>query len=305
MIYTRVLLLCVALFIAWFDGLSQSYKPMLEGYKQWSIMSCNGPHCFIDSYWLGGDTILRNKEYRLLDGYHFGNTVALREDKTTRKVYSQLIGISPILEPEELLYDFSLSVGDSLFINNPQSPVQQNPGFYSLDSVAPISYLGQVRNTYYLSSNSDTNKAVWVEGIGSLTIINVLSQMPDHNTLAATTCVNLNGKLIYRFKPNDREDSCANFYVEPSVGIEHYENKKENINLYPNPISRFMTIESDYSVHRIEIYNSVGELMLKKDLLKNPLRKVLMDLAVLEEGIYHIRIFDDNQISNNKIVMQN
>ncbi|MGB0390195.1 MAG: T9SS type A sorting domain-containing protein [Salibacteraceae bacterium] len=284
------------------SGFSQKYVPLLDGFKEWTIISCNGPQCLIDYYWLANDTTLRNQPYRLLDGYHFGNTVALREDTASRKVYSQTLGIGAILSPEKLLYDFSLQVGDSIDIHNPQAPVAPNPGYFTVDSIKAVNYLGTNRKTFYLSSNTDTNHAVWIEGIGSLSLINVLSRYPDHNKLTATTCVHFNGDLIYRFTPTDAEDSCKSKYIEPAMNLEKVTQSDNSINIYPNPTNGVLNFESTNNIEKIEVYNTIGGLVYK-NFYKNK-NRVLVDLESLHNNMYLIKLYSQNEVSTHRIIKQ-
>ena len=88
---------------------SQEYKPLLDYYNEWHLRYCF-VDCSTDIYYTNGDTLVDNKSYKILDGYHYiSRTFLLREEVAEQKVYLRLV--PPGGDSEYLLYDFSLKVG--------------------------------------------------------------------------------------------------------------------------------------------------------------------------------------------------
>ena len=193
---------------------------MLDHESEWQLTVCNNG-CITDVYFTDGDTTYNNYNYKILNGYHYiSKTFWLRENIQTQKVYLSFLQNNN--RKEVLLYDFDLEIGDSIDINNPISPFVSNPGYYILDSI--VSYQlndGLFYDHFYLSSLSllVNENAVWVEGIGSLSLINAPGGTPNVNGAGKLSCYFNNGNLIY--SQLDSITSCvyanpnlSNFYID-------------------------------------------------------------------------------------------
>ncbi len=180
--------------------IAQEYKPLLDNDNEWQLTSCfNG--CITDMYFTNGDTIVNGMEYKVLDGYHYiSRTFLLREDVASKKVYLNLVARSG--NTEYLLYDFSLQVGDSIDIKNPISPFPAEAGYFEVDSIInrPLVDGSEYRHFYLSPTASNTissNTAAWVEGVGSLSLINAPGGYPDINDAGHLSCFFKNGELFY------------------------------------------------------------------------------------------------------------
>ena len=177
---------------------AQSYKQMLDHESEWQLTVCNNG-CITDIYFTDGDTIYNNYSYKILNGYHYiSKTFWLRENPQTEKVYLSFLQNNN--RKEVLLYDFDLQKGDSVELNNPISPFVSNPGYYIVDSIANIQLNdGLFYDHFYLSSLSllINESAVWIEGIGSLSLINAPGGTPDVNGSGKLSCYFNDGNLVY------------------------------------------------------------------------------------------------------------
>ena len=77
--------------------------------------------------------------------------------------------IDNVFNPETLLYDFNMQIGDSIpfqFINAGPWGYWQN-GYYRLDSIDSTTILQVARQTLHLNCHSCTNSKTisWIEGI--------------------------------------------------------------------------------------------------------------------------------------------
>jgi len=179
---------------------AQDYKPLLDNFNEWHLTSCyNG--CYTDIYYTDGDTLVENTSYKILDGFHYiSRTFLLRENVETKKIYMKLATREN--NPEYLLYDFALNTGDSIDIKNPISPFPADAGFYTVDSIIPQPLEdGNYYRHFYLSpsaSNTISNTpATWVEGVGSLSLINAPGGFPDINGAGQLSCFFKNAELFY------------------------------------------------------------------------------------------------------------
>ena len=177
---------------------SQNYIEMLAHNCEWQVTYCNNG-CNTDVYFTDGDTIYNGHHYRILNGYHFiSKTFWLREDMQNQKVYMSFLKNN--LRSEVLLYDFNIQKGDSINIYNPISPFNTNPGFYVVDSIVSL----QLQNNQYYDHFflSPTNlmineSSVWIEGIGSLSLINAPGGTPNVNGVGKLSCFFDNSDLVY------------------------------------------------------------------------------------------------------------
>ena len=177
----------------------QTYNEMLTHDIEWQLTSCNNG-CITDVYFIDGDTIYNGYNYFILNGYHFiSKTFWLREDIQNQRVYMSLVNNN--IRKEVLLYDFDLEIGDSINISNPMSPFVTNPGYYIVDSLVSLELQnGLYYEVFYLSSSSSVNineSAVWIEGIGSLSLINAPGGTPNVNGPGKLSCYFNKGDLVY------------------------------------------------------------------------------------------------------------
>tara|TARA_B110000858_G_scaffold94537_1_gene108956 strand:- start:193 stop:723 length:531 start_codon:yes stop_codon:yes gene_type:complete len=104
------------------------------------------------------------------------------------------------IRKEVLLYDFDLQKGDSINISNPISPFITNPGYYVVDSLELLQLQdGLYYEVFYLSSLSQNinESAIWVEGIGSLSLINAPGGTPEVSGPGKLSCYFKSGNLVY------------------------------------------------------------------------------------------------------------
>ncbi|MDP2686914.1 MAG: T9SS type A sorting domain-containing protein [Aequorivita sp.] len=71
------------------------------------------------------------------------------------------------------------------------------------------------------------------------------------------------------------------------LGLE--ENSFENVIIYPNPTSDWLTIKSDTKISKIEIYNSLLQLVLTNS------NEPKINLSNLNQGLYFCKLVDINQ----------
>jgi len=191
------------------NSISQIYQPMLDDKLEWHITSCSNG-CITDVYYTDGDTLYNNLSYKILNGYHYvSKTFWIREDTNQRKIYMSFI--NNFQRKEVLLYDFSLEENDTIEVFNPISPFDPSPGLFIVDSIKyETSVSNDILKKLYLSSLSNTvvESPVWIEGIGSLSIINAPGGTPDVNGVGKLSCFFRKNQLSY-FQ-SDSISSCSN-----------------------------------------------------------------------------------------------
>ena len=177
---------------------SQLYNQMLDNDAEWQLTSCYYG-CNTDAYFTDGDTSYNGYNYTVLNGFHYiSRTFWLREDVQNKKVYMSYLGNNQRVEV--LLYDFSIAKGDTINLINPISPFPTYAGDFIVDSVVifPLQN-NQSYKYFFLSSISGTvyEFPVWIEGIGSLSMINAPGGTPDVNGAGKLSCYFESGNLFY------------------------------------------------------------------------------------------------------------
>lgn len=264
---------------------SQNYKSMANHVSEWHLTTCNFS-CLQDVYYIDGDTTYQDKDYKILNGFHFiSRTFWIRENVSAKKVY--LSFVQGTKRFEDLLYDFSLTVGDSINLKNPVSPFPYDAGYFKVDSIVERSiYNGDMHRFFYLSpsvSNSSDETPVWVEGIGSLSMINAPGAGPSLYGAGKLSCHFDDGELIYT--QMDSIEACNASFIFADFDKNYLES---NVQVLPSMVDDFVTIQSNIGLSTIAIYNSLGQIVLEV----NPQEKLLLkiDLSKFIHGLYFIRI---------------
>ena len=141
--------------------------------------------------------------------------------------------------------------------------------------------------------------------IGSLFIViedDVLGmQIEEVETLVSIENVTLTGDNFGNPSPvvNDSlsitivGNPLSNEEVLPAASIE----------LFPNPISDWVRVESIINIEQVEIYNTLGQLVFNKE-MNQPRLSTSLDLSHLDNGTYVMKVFSDNGFVTKKIIIQ-
>ena len=92
----------------------------------------------------------------------------------------------------------------------------------------------------------------------------------------------------------------AKLYSKKSITTSNKRVVKNAFKIYPNPAKNFTKVELNSAEGKIEIYNAVGALA-KSILVTNP--NFSIDLTSLPSGVYTLKHFNVNSISENKLVI--
>src|SRR5690606_14334328 len=212
--------------MAFFSGIflfAQSYVPLIDQLNEWQFTTCNFG-CITDVYFTDGDTVVNGKTYKVLDGYHYINrNLLLRENTAEKKVYLTIT--EPQYIEDVLLYDFSLEVGDTIEMLNPITPFPPNGGYFLLDSIKllPLADGNPYRHFYFSPTPSNSisvHNAIWVEGVGSLSLINAPGGHPNINEVGHLSCSFNNMEL--RYSNLDSINACVPAYLSVNDYINDF-----------------------------------------------------------------------------------
>lgn len=260
---------------------AQDYTPLLDNRNEWHLISCYLGDCIRDVYQTDGDTIVGGQTHKILDGYHYiSRTFLLREDVNEKKVYLKTI-INHQIE-DYLLYDFSLEEGDIINMYNPITPFPEDGGEFRLDSIRVEPVLGeQTGRFYYFSPTPDNVQSaeyfpVWVEGLGSLSIVTAPGGHPDYNGVGKVSCFFKNNALFYFDDEMTEEcNSVMSIYSEQGNYLQlqfAIKSKSEGI------------LKSNTFLNKVEIYDFSGKKMLQQMLTDKKINEI--NLNDLNKGSY-------------------
>lgn len=272
-----ILCLCLSLFSIFKNSVwAQNYKPMLTGFTEWQVALYYEQVPSVDFYTAWGDTTIDGQSYQFLNYFHFNNNFVIRENTDSGRVYIRI----PVVSNQNrdfLVYDFSLNPGDTISVYNPASPAPMGPITLHVDSVKTFNTLVDQRKALYLSQRNSRDSAysptLWVEGIGSFSLINTPTESPNLSTIGALKCFYQNGTAVI-LEAFEGFDPCSQNFV----GIEKKENW--NIQLYPNPSTGPLRVKlSNHRAAQMQVIDLNGQVVFES----------LLDPTDFEVNLKHLR----------------
>lgn len=274
------------------------YHPFPDSAAQWNIQWNQGLCLGNDNYSItvSGDTIINLQTYHKLftpfiqitnssctSGVLAGYRGAIRQDTIARKVFY----IPPTNLSEQLLYDFTMQVGDTVagfietFAGSPDTVV-------SIDSVL-------VGTTYRKrwEINSWYN-IYFIEGIGST--YGLLERSLGYATdqpFITITCFQQNSQALY---PNT-SGNC------PLIdGIVSEEISSDQLIVFPNPIIDIFNISvTSNETMELTLYDFTSRVLLHQEFV----HAVSLNMEQLAAGIYFYEVKNKNAvICNGKVVKE-
>ena len=284
------------------NGQTSHYNSFPDSNAFWNfhfLFNCMGGGGIVEEYYsvtIPGDTVINGQTYHKLTvpfvqeyshgdcgGITAGYKGAVRQDPAAKKVFI----IPPSGSTEQLLYNFSMQVGDTV------------KGY--LESIAPAPDIVQtidsvmVGNAYRKSWNINTCYNIRIiEGIGSTYGLIELSpgcitDLPDNSLF----CFQQNGKTVFP----DTTSSCK---LLTSVNSVIYSNN--DLKIYPNPSNGSFTVEFDplMNITGLRLSSMFGNTV-SEQLTGNKTRFSFTDLP---GGVYIlIAINKENKFTNRKIII--
>ena len=268
----------------------QSYTALLDNQNEWHFTSCY-EGCITDIYYTNGDTLVNGKLHKILDGYHYiSRTFLLHENIQEKKV--SLTRISPNRIDEYLLYDFSLDEGDTFEMKNPITPFPEEAGLFVLDSIRNVEIWSATSRKHFYFSPHETNQistqnAIWVEGVGSLSLINAPGGYPDINNVGLLNCFFKNAELFYS-NLTPEVINCV-----PTILSFSENNKQEVIIYYPENNKSVCFIRNIENVKDIELFDLNGRKLAS--FLNQYQNEIQLDLNLFSNGIYILKLINGKE----------
>ncbi|NBW71859.1 MAG: T9SS C-terminal target domain-containing protein [Flavobacteriia bacterium] len=280
----------------------QSYQPLPTSNAMWRENS-TGFQCSCCSdyqYTITGDTVINTITYHKLQktGVNFledviGNCTSnaysvnqykgcFRNDSTNKLVYY----IPEFTSNETVLYDFNLSIGDTV----PPSPLNYNGNFINIVTDIDTVFLGGVYRKRFKLDSCFLEQLYYIEGIGST--YGLLSPtMCPFEAFYNLQCFTNNSLPVY---PNSTT-SCSSV----TANLESLETNQFSIS--PNPTSGALFITTNLLAYDISIFNSIGQLIQKKSIHSN---STFLDISNLPAGALLIQFSDNNKVLYKQTIIR-
>ncbi|MBT0608919.1 T9SS type A sorting domain-containing protein [Aequorivita echinoideorum] len=276
-------LLLVFSLLSFSNSFSQTYLPMLELGNVWNTVTYNYPDPVSISnqtYEITGQQTIGSFTYYTVDFSIFN--WLLREDNGKVYCYNDSEGI------DELLFDFTLEVGDEIFLDSSNQAYCYTIGGVYIDgepitvSSTSIQFIAGTNRKVIEFQYQGTQVETWIEGIGSLNGIYPYA-FTNFDSGAYLSCFTNNGNTHYF----NGFTSCA------ILGMNDIEIDK--IKLYPNPVSAnaLLSIPAHIDIQNIKIFDVFGRLV-KDERVDN--KSISIDGSVYKSGIYVYQLFSRSKL---------
>jgi hypothetical protein len=285
----------------------QDYIPILGDTNVWVESAAPWEDIYIKTTM---DSMYNGFNYKKICPYDYNiiNYGLLREDNEAQKVWF----ISPDSINERIMYDFSLSVGDSVFLefSNPINiELTLNTGWYYVDSILWKNVLTGSRKHIYLDnpdnpdifewhSYLDRPVLEWIEGVGSP----ISSLYLDEHSYLGNPCSigSFSGRRVNCFFKNnihEYSDTCLLLAGEDcfEAGVEEQEHE-QSVQIYPNPVSRNNLVFIEFPKRLQTIHIQISDLNQRTlfERIYNDQKKSGIEINTLKKGIYFIKIDFEN-----------
>lgn len=250
-------------------------------------------------YFVDGDSTLNAVEYKKC--YVSGDSIVttgnffalLREDILTKKVFA----ISSGNAQEHLLYDFSLSIDDTVSVFPLSFPFVWEPILVKVESVDSI-LIGDTfnRRLKIIGENSNSGyEEYWIEGIGSTMgifnsgIVGIIVTDIFYPTLL---CFEKEGITLFH---NPNFNDC---YENYPVGLEETDLASQT-KAYPNPTNSTLLIESNVEILYFSILSVNGKMMMSGQMGKKSFH---IDISSFPVGFYTLLLETRKGVLVKKII---
>ncbi len=278
---------------------AQLYHPFPDSNAVWSIATIEmGSYTKIIKYGIIGDTVINSKFYKKIgksldtNSFNPNNSTyfcAVR-DFDKKWYFVQKNDTS-----ENILYNFTAEVGDTILINNPWAIGNVPVKIISIDSIL---ILNKYRKKYNTNSLSGGFPEQWIEGIGCNNGL-FFSAFYLFDLGYQLFCFNLNDTLYYQNVP-------PNLDCDHVSNINEYLKMNKKCEIFPNPCNNNITIKINESIkvnskYNCEIFSTSFNMLLSESMaFENNIAKI--DISKLNKGIYFIIINNEDEIFINKII---
>ena len=242
---------------------------------------------------VSGDSVLYtiNRKFSYYPTDKFGQ---LRINKQTKRVYFKYN-----YEVEDILYDFSLLVGDT--IKYKSIPSLNN--YAVVENMDSINVNGIYRKRWYLRSKIINSQDIWIDGMGSVLRDGLLNPYQrSFITDGSSTyfgCFKHNNDIYVSQFASSKDCPCSQWLVK----VPEVKDSGNNFNVTFNPINNKIIVQSGFQGEIIfELLDLKGSIMLKTTV--NPTQNTL-NLSQYDKGIYLYRIYANGALLKAGKIVKN
>ncbi len=294
------------------SGMSQAYRPMLQDSVRWIVVWNDVATPYSDDnrweYFALGDTLLGDVTYkkiyhRFLESHEDKqppfNPVSqyvlyglMREDTLSRQVYGILLNSEVHYystcppETESLMYDFSLSVGDTI------------DHFCTI----PIGCGGVVINSTDVGNVFGVNTK-WFELAGGCSWGYLYEGIGSSYGLWEALFTPVKSKTLWNLR---LEYYCPDAVCPFIVGTKELNAIDRSLNIYPNPANNWVsftyTLEGEQAQAVLELRDAAGKTVHQVQ-LSQPKGAYLWDTRELQSGTYYYILKTANTNKSGKVVI--
>jgi hypothetical protein len=302
-----ILILTIVMFACF--AYSQTYHKLIRTNTYWDNFRYSDVPIFNSCYayaariyFTGSDTIINGLSYNKSNGYNFtgeipmqgvicpplaientslSTNIFVREDTVAKRVYIYDENYTP---HEQLLYDFSLQIGDTLHsnYNGNNSLVVTN-----IDSVTLTN--GEIRKR--ISFQGLPTLSNYIEGIGGSQGLFYPFEWPAMSVAyGGYFCISEDGISIWG-------SDCTNYFV----GIS--ENHHDVLGTFsPNPANTNLMVRLNKAKHVVifQLVNIEGQLITSRTLTEV---ETGINLSNVAQGLYIARLISDEGTVNSRIII--
>lgn len=275
--------------------------PLRSTMPHWNVLNLDVSlpnEALTQSYFYGYDTIFCGHEYSKLQFYELGMGAYFRSDHK-QAFYRTDVNCTG---KEYLLYDYSLSIGDSVVVgwNSWNNEETKDTAIFVLNRIDTVNQFGENRRRFHMefaeSNQSFTGSLKWVEGIGSEVHPFYPFALLDEELMHDYTllCFDSAGTQFYQ---SPFWNTCdTNYTPVEEMGLAN------SILISPNPFQTQLTIDSpNEKILQIKVYSITGKLV--KDIAPANNQAVILTLNQdIPQGIYLVQIFTENKMVQRKIM---
>lgn len=250
-----------------------------------------------ESYEVNGDTFLGNLSYQLIeftpDYYWSMNSPALVRRDSFDKVFIYDFD----LQAERLIYDFSVSVGDTVNYY-PITNIVTDTFIYKVDFVDSVE-IDKLRKRIFMSmiyeNISFVDSMIIIDGIGVLNSHFLSPLYLEYSSIPgeAFCLMSYSADSLYDFSEN-----CDTL---TTIGIKGISNQSVIVSVYPNPGRNFINFSLESPQQSIESI-SIFDLNGKEVIQSNDTR---IDIQTLSSGMYFYSIsLRNNQYAKGRFLKE-
>lgn len=292
----------------------QNYFPFPDSNAIWNTVGKNvfTSDEFRTRYGLFEDTIINSTLYHKI--YDLFDTNLIHENSSyfaAMRLEDKKVIIKIQNFPETILYDFSLTVGDTIWYEiggcaYPSGcdlwPQSHWKTVTSIDTITIEN--GDQRKRWHLESGfmSDT----WIEGIGSVAwygLFNpIITDIITNGDNFYFACLKQNEQVVYLNNP-----LCDKCFCQLYTEIAQTKYPENRLSIIPNPAKDRIIIqynEIDKGAYSLKIFNSLGIIIFEKN--DNMDNKLEISVSEFLKGFYTVMIFDKSAqiIGLNKFIKE-